>query len=216
MSAIVIVKESTRARSIIACCKCRAQKIKCSRELPQCLICQTQKQQCSYPPRAQKPSPKVGSSQNTRRRRRQDHEQRQASGTTLQDNFESENEDRRTRLSHETSPSEQSSTSHTSYLKYSQHIQSLSYTIHPNHESCALEDGQDITPAVNPTYSKEAFLTSTCYLLGIGPDLMKHLCVHHVLGPIGWLAVQLLHIGVYTDGVQSQRLLHDIHIFPAF
>jgi hypothetical protein len=55
----------------IACRSCRARKVRCGRELPQCFNCLSHDQTCVYPPRSLKPGPKLGTIH--KRRRLEDH-----------------------------------------------------------------------------------------------------------------------------------------------
>ncbi|OAG35792.1 hypothetical protein AYO21_10026 [Fonsecaea monophora] len=55
--------------SNIACCSCRRRKVKCTREIPQCGICLQTNQACEYPASSTRPGPKIGSTQQARKRK---------------------------------------------------------------------------------------------------------------------------------------------------
>lgn len=62
-------KDESAQRSTIACQVCRRRKIKCGRELPHCNLCQQSLQNCTYPEKPLRPGPKIGSTQNPRKRK---------------------------------------------------------------------------------------------------------------------------------------------------
>lgn len=55
--------------SNIACRSCRRRKVKCTREIPECSICLQTNQSCEYPKSAIRPGPKMGSTQQARKRK---------------------------------------------------------------------------------------------------------------------------------------------------
>ncbi|KAJ9502005.1 hypothetical protein H2202_002069 [Exophiala xenobiotica] len=62
-------EEGTQLRSAIACHVCRKRKVKCGREMPQCSLCQQSLQVCEYARKPLRPGPKIGSTQNPRKRK---------------------------------------------------------------------------------------------------------------------------------------------------
>jgi len=59
--------------------------------------------------------------------------------------------------------------------KQSKDIQSLSFIIHPSHESCSPEQRNDATPLSEPTGGKENILALCCYSLGVNPNHLDRL-----------------------------------------
>lgn len=55
--------------SPLACFICRKRKVKCGREWPHCDICKETSQQCTYPSKAMRPGPKIGSTHATSQKR---------------------------------------------------------------------------------------------------------------------------------------------------
>ncbi|KAK4197636.1 putative fungal-specific transcription factor [Triangularia verruculosa] len=53
----------------LACYACKRRKVKCDRQLPICSLCQKLSGQCEYPTHAEKPGPKTGPHQGSKRRR---------------------------------------------------------------------------------------------------------------------------------------------------
>jgi len=160
MSPINIARneETGEIRSILACHLCRRRKIKCTRELPCCAICEQTSQQCAYPERMSKPGPKLGSTQILRKRKHDSLKHRQEHASPTRDG---------SRAQDYSSPSSPLRSTFTTAR--SNNIQSLSFIVHPSHESCSPE-----VPSNSMTVGREAddeqpLLTSSCFSMGIDP-----------------------------------------------
>jgi len=173
-----MVEKTGEPRSTIACHVCRRRKIKCGRELPRCAMCEQSSQECAYPQRAARPGPKIGSSQLGRKRNRdQSGNERNYSNSNRRQSQNYREDESSENAKEATAPSspDPSETSGASYER-AKTIQSLSFIIHPSHESCSPEDAQTRTPQVAPAPSKgETAVTAICSALSISPDLMNRL-----------------------------------------
>jgi Fungal Zn(2)-Cys(6) binuclear cluster domain len=170
---ISMVEETGEPHSTIACHVCRKRKIKCGRELPRCAMCEQSSQECAYPQRAARPGPKIGSSQLKRKR---NHERNYSNSNRRQSqNYREDESSENAKAATAPSSPNPSETSGASYER-AKTIQSLSFIIHPSHESCSPEDVQTRTPQVAQAPSKgETAVTAICSALSISPDLMNRL-----------------------------------------
>lgn len=170
-------EETGELRSNIACYVCRRRKIKCGREIPNCSICEHSSQICGYPQKAARPGPKIGSSQNGRKRQRaSSSSEKGSSKARKRDSIEPQEEthDDNVVTGPDYASPNHSVTSATSY-KQVKDMQSLSFIIHPSHECCSPEEEQAKVLTPDPPSNEEPMLTATCYALDISPDIMNRL-----------------------------------------
>lgn len=150
--------------SALACKLCRQRKIKCTRELPYCLICQRAAQQCQYPETVKRPGPRIGYVQPPRRK---------AEGRAK----ENVPKNRKRRLSHISNCDTQGASDweETSVARpenvgssVSQKTHSLSLIIHPWHESYVPEQGPSPQSAATCSPANQPNnIASSCILLGV-------------------------------------------------
>ena len=173
--------ENGSPSSVMACYMCRKRKIKCSRELPSCAICERSSQPCSYPSRAGRPGPKIGSTQAPRKRHRPSVEEDDPRGRNkhrldLQQREQDSSDNESTNLS---GPLPDTSMSSASSYRQIQEMQSLSFIVHPSHESCSPEDAQERQDAYPGSASvavrRPAVLATTCLALKTNLDLLDRL-----------------------------------------
>ena len=168
MSPSVRDEETGQLLSTRSCESCRQRKIKCSRELPRCVICERSSKECTYPERTLKPGPKIGSSQGQRKRRRE------SAGSQLLD--ASRKALRRTSdSSRQSNRDDEDSIVPTSSTQHPNDIQTLSFIIHPSHESCSPEQHHETVMSAAPPVDHETLVGLSCYTLGIEPECLKHL-----------------------------------------
>ncbi|RDL38598.1 uncharacterized protein BP5553_02938 [Venustampulla echinocandica] len=177
MSNATMDEETGELRSNIACYVCRKRKIKCGREIPHCSICEQSSQSCYYPGRAARPGPKIGSTQNGRKRQRDSSNLEKGNSKPSKrhaveplEGAKNEN----TEVGGDYTSPNHSVTSTTSY-KQVKDMQSLSFIIHPSHECCSPEEEQAQVHTPDPPSNEEPMLTATCYALDISPDIMNRL-----------------------------------------
>lgn len=164
----VVMNEATGTySSTITCTMCRQRKIKCSREVPCCMVCRRSAQQCHYPETAKRPGPRVGYVQGTR--------QKSSSGT------KGNGGEKRKRSRSSTSNVEirgiedcedrEAAQSESSASPSSETIHSLSLIIHPWHTSYVAEVKGTSPPTASYSSTHEIDLVrSSCLLLGIEYD----------------------------------------------
>ena len=199
-------EEGTQLRSAIACHVCRKRKVKFGREMPQCSLCQQSLQVCEYPEKPSRPGPKIGSTQNPRKRKNRskrhpylgpcrasqmidmrffiaaDGEEDQPQERTRQPTsparqVRSDDSNTSTRISNSQDVSEAPE----SPARQADDIQALSFIIHPSHESCTSEKGKDDSPGSNSHSQQGSHVTASCYALGFSPVLLDHLYVLHIM-----------------------------------
>jgi len=169
-------------RSSMACLVCRKRKIKCGRELPRCSFCDLSCQDCSYPQRSRKPGPKIGSSQAVPRKRAH-----ASISSLLQGRPERNSSQRPGELggANFRSASSDADLESNALNDSNEAIQSLSFIIHPSHESCSPEQRPRDAPAGVTTAGREATLLGVCLQsLGITYDHLDRMCASpypHVL-----------------------------------
>lgn len=174
MSTTIIDTETGELRSAIACHICRKRKIKCGRELPQCMKCAMSSQGCEYPERIHKPGPKMGSSQSPRKRK--------SVASTEESMVQSKRS--RSHLSREDIqspqasrqlPTPQASLSASSPENNPKVMQSLSFIVHPSHEVCSPEERSEAGVMSRFASIDDTLLNSSCYALGIDPNSLGRL-----------------------------------------
>jgi len=164
--------------SAIACLHCRKRKVKCSRDLPTCILCQESGQDCHYPEQILKPGPKLGSVHPRRKRRREDSQNYDNKATktdhvVVQDKTESLEQNDET-AEEAVAIVADSPTS----LRQAPNMQSLSFIIHPSHESCnPKEKEQQLCSLTQPSLERTILLTNACSLFGIPFSQMTTLFV---------------------------------------
>ncbi len=168
MSPSVRDEETGQLLSTRTCESCRQRKIKCSRELPRCVICERSSKECTYPERVLKPGPKLGSSQGQRKRRRE------SAGDQLFD-ASSKALRRTSNSSHQSNHNNEDSIVPTSSTQHPNDIQTLSFIIHPSHESCSPEQHHETVMSAAPPVDDETLVSLSCYTLGMEPGYLKHL-----------------------------------------
>ena len=165
-------------RSGTSCHVCRKRKVRCGRELPRCLVCEQSSQKCEYPERV-KPGPRIGTSQKNRKRPRQNQDaeksrsprrRRQSQGSTPGPTDE---------IVNQAPGSTSQSSSPADLRKLFEHIQPLSFIMHPSHESCSADRPPHrpvwTPPRHSASQSDEPLVTASCYALGITPDILTKL-----------------------------------------
>ncbi|ETN40265.1 uncharacterized protein HMPREF1541_04541 [Cyphellophora europaea CBS 101466] len=163
------------ALSKIACHSCRRRKVKCDRKLPHCSICTQNGQQCSYPERMLKPGPKLGS-KNAR------HKRRRLSGSH-DDDTELEYAVEQTEHS-DPDPTEAprrtvSISSSSTTLRNPKDIQSLSFIIHPSHESTSPQSQRIAESPNGRSPSSGSLVIAACAAMQIAPDMMNVLAENY-------------------------------------
>ncbi|KAI1613895.1 fungal-specific transcription factor domain-containing protein [Exophiala viscosa] len=154
-------EDGSQLRSTIACHVCRKRK--------QSL------QQCEYPERPLRPGPKIGSTQNPRKRKNRasdvDKEQSQQHAGQLPSPPQQSHSD-----TSKTGPptSQDVSEAPESPGRRATDIQTLGFIIHPSHESCSPEKRKDDSPGSNRHSQHGSYVTSSCYALGFNPALLNH------------------------------------------
>jgi hypothetical protein len=160
-------KDTGELQSTLACYVCRRRKIRCGRELPRCVVCEETLQSCEYPQRVSKPGPKIGTTRKSHARQRQDSNGVDASRSSCavanEDTFD---------LQCAPSSPAQPSTSTASGGERSRPTHSLSFIMHPSHESCASDPDSAAPPPTNPHPDHESPLADTYNALGITPNDM--------------------------------------------
>lgn len=184
-----MVDETTGdAVTMIACYMCRKRKIKCNRIYPECSNCTQTQQTCTYPTRVTRPGPKIGSTQNSRKR----------TSEVLQD---AEPAKRATVVSVTAAPSSVSSnvqqlpqpsvcpnivqqplspsasTHSTTASHPSRDITSLSFILHPSLEPREHDPQSDAVVDMDSTRDNDSVITSACCVLGVGVTEMNQLYV---------------------------------------
>jgi len=161
--------------SRISCHGCRKRKVKCNRELPSCSICRQSSQRCSYPKRILKPGPKIGSTNTAcKRKRAGNHEShrrefRGAQSITSEESIQKEHPQ-----IPESGPTSSGVSSKS--LRHSKDIQSLSFIIHPSHESCSPEERSCRPTSVGQMPGNETpLLIEACLAFGVVPEIMRAL-----------------------------------------
>lgn len=154
------MREAMQAQ--LACYSCRQRKVRCDGALPHCSQCQRGQKACKYPEDAKKPGPKMGSIHKKHRKR---------DPTTL------------IRGSHKVRQQgdvESIFASPEPALKATRHqrtenIQSISYIIHPSHESCSPQSSRlDVAPA-DTTNGNGSLLISACCTFGVTWETMENM-----------------------------------------
>jgi hypothetical protein len=202
-------EEGTQLRSAIACHVCRKRKVKCGREMPQCSLCQQSLQVCEYARKPLRPGPKIGSTQNPRKRKSRskrhpylgpcrasriintwffiaaDGEEDQTQEPTRQPTSPARQirSDNSNITSTRISNSQDVSEAPESPARQADDIQALGFIIHPSHESCSSEKGKDDSPGSNShSHSQQgSHVSASCYALGFSPVLPDHLYVLHIM-----------------------------------
>ncbi|KAK5467898.1 hypothetical protein LTS15_000871 [Exophiala xenobiotica] len=173
-------EEGTQLRSAIACHVCRKRKVKCGRETPQCSLCQQSLQVCEYARKPLRPGPKIGSTQNPRKRKNRtaDGEEDQTQERTRQPTSPAQQirSDNSNTTSTRIPNSQDVSEAPESPARQADDIQALSFIIHPSHESCSSEKGKDDSPGSNShSHSQQgSHVSASCYALGFSPVLLDH------------------------------------------
>lgn len=178
MSHIVMNEETGELHSSLACHVCKKRKIKCGRELPHCHICEQTSQQCTYPSRASRPGPKIGSSQSGRKRSREFQlEERRRAHREYGPQQDASDDDEAIERPYPAAASPGQSLGSTNSKKHSQHIQSLSFIIHPSHECCSPEEESErpLKQMHEILGNEKPLLSSTCFALGLNPDVLDNL-----------------------------------------
>ncbi|KIV98124.1 hypothetical protein PV10_01804 [Exophiala mesophila] len=171
--------DQNQPRSVVACYVCRKRKVKCSKEYPQCTLCAQTLQTCEYPEKLLRPGPKIGSTQTPRKRKRQ--------GETVQVNASAPRQRIDSPLPPTLAPQDSPSPSRDLAPSPRGHvdlpepdspsprpdIQSLSFIIHPSHDSCS-DQRKDGSPGSNKQRSPESHVASSCFALGFNPGLLDH------------------------------------------
>lgn len=157
----------------LACCVCRKRKIRCGRELPCCLVCEQTYQVCEYPQRVSKPEPKIGTTRKSRKRQQesQDNARRQRRKSVSVASVDEELSDNISQTALFPEPMRQSN----EFREQSGRIQSLSFIMHPSHESCALDSERAPTITTNTQPDGDSLPTASCVALGITPYVMSEL-----------------------------------------
>jgi hypothetical protein len=176
MSHVIMNEETGELCSSLACHVCKKRKIKCGRELPQCRLCEQSAQTCTYPHRALRPGPKLGSTQQGRKRRRESQlpQERRSSEYRAQSHQLSPDDDDSSRDSL-LSPGHSAGSADSE--KHTQRMHSLSFIIHPSHECCSPDEVHE-KPSLLATGglgNEEHLLTSTCYALSLTPGVLDGL-----------------------------------------
>ena len=164
--------------SSIACHICRKRKVKCTRELPKCSICQKSSQECTYPIRARRPGPKIGSTHSARKKTRvpvseSPTAQAKSSRRRAQEPVSSSDHETTAYLhdKNRKSPSQKALTRSNSMVSNPLDLQNLSFIIHPSHESCSPGQRQtDLTGAGRGRGNDDARLEFCCFNLGVDLD----------------------------------------------
>ena len=161
-----------RARQAqIACYSCRQRKVKCDKALPFCSQCEGIQGACKYPAEVKRPGPKLGSVHKQQRPKPvEQHKKRRKRDPTTSSRDS-------TRLQQ---PEDVDSTlaSPEPALEATRHrraegIQSISYIIHPSHESCSPQSSRlDVAPA-DATNGNESLLILASYTLGLTWEATK-------------------------------------------
>ncbi|EXJ63554.1 uncharacterized protein A1O5_11315 [Cladophialophora psammophila CBS 110553] len=135
-------------------------------------------QPCAYPEKQLRPGPKIGSTQNPRKRKSrsepdkdgQPRSTRRPPSTTERDGFQTSGN--WTTASNDAS----SDVGSTSSGRQATNIESLSFIIHPSHESCSPEKrSKDDSPRCNGQSQQESHVAASCYSLGFHPEDLEGL-----------------------------------------
>jgi hypothetical protein len=158
--------------SKIACHNCRRRKVRCDRRLPGCSICGQNGQTCTYPEKMLKPGPKLGSKNNRYKRRRLSANGDQSD----QDDDNILTDEQTDCASSETGkgPHSRLSINSPNALKDAKEIQSLSFIIHPSHETTS-PDQQPVASAEPSPNSNDSLIIASCATMGIAPRLLPGL-----------------------------------------
>jgi hypothetical protein len=158
--------------SKIACHNCRRRKVRCDRRLPGCSICGQNGQPCTYPEKMLKPGPKLGSKNNRYKRRRLSADGDQSDQDD--DNTLTEEQTDCTSSENGKGAHGRLSISSPSALKDAKEIQSLSFIIHPSHETTS-PNQEAVTSAEPSPNSNDSLIIASCATMGIVPRLLPEL-----------------------------------------
>ncbi|KAM0219270.1 hypothetical protein ACHAQD_006486 [Fusarium lateritium] len=177
---IAISEDGDKGKAAFACNVCRRRKIKCGKELPHCLLCQQNSLQCDYPRELRRRGPKIGSTQKLRRRQRQ-HPKGRPGALDIPYKVPVETQEPHTQLQ---PPVVQQSASLLAQLPQpptsnipasSPNIQSLSFILHPSHESYSPDDRRIQSPAGDAPSSEQNHVAASCHDLGFEPGCLGEL-----------------------------------------
>ena len=183
--------DNKEVQSVLSCQYCRKRKVKCSRDLPSCAICRQSRQECLYPARASKPGPKIGSTRRSRKEHRGSFKSffkkdrlilvKADGGRTTRNGDQRQSKSKRVRVGGKRdgvetkralplSPDTPSSTG--SSETQATEIQSLSFIIHPSHESWSPDRARNASITVPPVNGNADSFQACCYGLGIDPGYL--------------------------------------------
>jgi hypothetical protein len=203
-------------QSKIACYVCRKRKIKCGRELPSCVICQETEQECTYPARAMKRGPKIGSIHASSRKRqgkllspcrvfnRLDLTRLIADakldkiGTSQLGAHSDESPSARSQQVSTSigSPNESPIATASTPTPISRDMLNLSFILHPCHESVSPEQ-QETASQPEHSIRQDKLLATSCRCLGLTPN---HLSILYVIYLLAFVALKCC---VYLHPYQS-------------
>ncbi|KAK5721166.1 hypothetical protein LTR17_014807 [Elasticomyces elasticus] len=167
------VEEDGEVKSSIACRVCRKRKIKCGRELSSCVLCEQSGQQCAYPDEVRRPGPRIGSTQAPRKRAASRGGQSHSAEKAARLSVPADPVPPTTPPSPPPQPAEPLTTvprisPEASLPTPPPSMQSLSFILHPSHDSCS--PTQLLDPSYNQsTQLRETFVEASCLALGLQP-----------------------------------------------
>ena len=157
-------------RSKNACDGCRSRKVKCSKELPRCINCQSCRQRCNYPRKVLKPGPKLGSVHKRRILEHQGGERYQSAPQKTWKDASREGRD-----SVDVSRRWELGVSDEDSLRCSKHMQTVSELCLPSNEVTSPESVATGTNLMASSPRPRHVLISTCRSLGLTVDIVKQL-----------------------------------------
>jgi hypothetical protein len=201
-------EEPAGSRSKVSCNVCRKRKVRCTKELPKCIVCSSSSQACSYPKFLLKRGPKIGSRQSKVRRTGDrlgcrpthlgdDAEMHVLSGVHYSDEAMTEQED----SAHLTPLPLQSSSS-----RPKDDILALSYILHPAHEKLSPEGQYELPARITLKVGTNSIFDSTCWKLGLTPELLQKLYVNGINPGLRTLSKRR-----YTNIEQGCRIFQEFH-----
>ncbi|KAM0244422.1 hypothetical protein ACHAP5_006224 [Fusarium lateritium] len=177
---IATSEDGDKGKAASACNVCRRRKIKCGKELPHCLLCQQNSLQCDYPRELRRRGPKIGSTQKLRRRQRQ-HPRGRPGAFDIPYKAPIEIREPHTQLQ---PPVVQQSASLVTQLPQpptrnisasTPNMQSLSFILHPSHESYSPGDRSIQSPSGDAPSSEQNHIAASCQDLGFEPGHLREL-----------------------------------------
>ena len=156
-------------RSKNACDGCRSRKVKCSKELPRCVNCQSCRQACTYPRKVLKPGPKLGSVHKRRILEHEGGERYQSAPRKPWKDALREERDSVDVSGREFGASDEDT------LRCSKHMQTVSELCLPSNEVTSPESVATGTNLMASSPRPGHVLISTCRFLGLTVDTMKQL-----------------------------------------